>query len=414
MRSLVSAMATCAAVCGVAAAQSGLVISPPEAQVTTPPPPATKPATPAKDSGPLLSFRPNQEYTVDAFIGSVNAEPIFATELFQAPDVDERLKRLAQVSRTLPEFQRGARDIIRRRVEQLYSEALVLSAADASLTADERARIDDLINGERMKLITKYGGSAAAADKALRAENPPTTLAQEVANRKKQFKKDLYFSRHIAANIQITQDMARAAYEATPDKWKQKAQIQIYTITIPVSRWLRETLPNGEAGPVINNASPEQVRAAEAEAMKTAREIVQKLNAKADFARLAEEYHSADVYAGDGGKWKPLVKGSMRDTKWEDYLFSLPAKSLQEPYMDRKADYKESAVLVIRTGDKLEARTVPFVEVQGQIVQELRAKQIEEMRMKKMNELAAGAAVEAIDRMMEVAVNAAVSRYATK
>jgi hypothetical protein len=397
-------------------AQQGLEISPPPpTDIVAPPPVAPAqpaPAAPATVAGPLSVYRANQEITIDGFIGSVNAEPIYASDLFRAKDVDDRLTRLAQTARNLPEFERGAREVLRRRIEQLYAEALVLSAAEASLTAEERARIDDYMNGERIRILSSFGGSAAAAEKALSAQG--SSLAQEMARRKKAFKKELYFSRNIAHNVEITQQMARDAYDRTPDEWKRKSKTQIYTIRIPISRWLRETLPNGEAGPVISNATPEQVRAAEAEAMKTAQEIVSKLNAGGDFARLATEYDSADIYKVDGGKWKPLVKGTLVDTKWEDYLFSLPAKTLNAPYLDRKADYKESAAWVIKTGEKVEARTVPFEEVQKEIRAQLQEKQIDELRTKKMTELASNAAVEAIDKNLEIAVRAAVNRYATK
>jgi hypothetical protein len=293
--------------------------TPAPAPAPSPSPAAAAPAAaaprPAAGEATLASYRPNQTSTIDAYIGRVNAEPIFASDLFRSKDVDERLKRLAQTARTLPEFERAAREILRSRLSQLYAEALVLSAADAALTPDERARIDDYINVERNKIISKFGGSAAAADKALAAEG--SSLAQEVNEQKKSFKKQLYFSRTIAQSIEVTQDMARAAYDKTPDKWKQQAQTQIFTITIPVSRWLRETLPSGEAGPVINNATEAQIRAAEAEAMKTAQEITAKLKAGGDFARLAAEYNSADDAKTDGGKWKPLTRGTLRDTKWE-------------------------------------------------------------------------------------------------
>src|SRR5262245_30488504 len=79
----------------------GCEIAPPAPAPVAPPPPApTAPAPaapaaaaprPATGSAPLVAYRPNQETTIDAYIGRVNAEPIFASDLFRAKEIDERL-----------------------------------------------------------------------------------------------------------------------------------------------------------------------------------------------------------------------------------------------------------------------------------------------------------------------------------
>jgi len=68
---------------------------------------------------------------------------------------------------------------------------------------------------------------------------------------------------------------------------------------------------------------------------------------------------------------------------------------------------------VVRIGDKHPAKVTTFVEAQATLITELRRKQLEELQQKEMAKLTNGAAIEAIERMLDVALNAAVSRYAT-
>ena len=204
-------------------------------------------------------------------------------------------------------------------------------------------------------------------------------------------------------------------YNRDPKKWQHDAQVELYTITLPVSRWLREPSQNGVAGPVMKNATPAQVQAAEAQAMAAAREIEDRLKKGADFAHEAED-NSADPYLKKGGKVGMVSRGDLSDNlkKLEDYAFNLPANTLGDPLLLHETDYTQSTVRIVKVGRKVEAHTDTFDEVQGDIRTALETKQIGDLRVKEVNSLMSKKAIEAVDRMKDVALDAAIARYATK
>ena len=165
----------------------------------------------------------------------------------------------------------------------------------------------------------------------------------------------------------------------------------------------------------MKSPTPAQIQNAETQALTTARDIVANLRKGVDFARLVEDYQSADAYLKRGGKWeRPLKKGELVDTKLETMIFALPANTIGDPYLDHRTDFNDSKVIIIKTGTRQEAETIPFVKAQGQIVGELHSRAMNLAAQKKLEQLRGGASVEAVNRNLELVVSAAVARYATK
>ena len=364
----------------------------------------------AADAGPLVAVQANQAMTTSAMIGFVNDEPIFINDLFRPLDAD--LRRLAATSRSRADFTQSANALITNRLSQLISESLVVAAAEKQLTEQDKSRIEMYLALERSRLIADHGGSIPAADRALSATG--SSVDQEMADRRRAVIKDLYYQKNLMPHIVITRQMVLDAYEKDPKKWQQAAQVELFTITLPISKWLRETTATGVIGPVQANPTADEIKAAETKALDQAHEIVTKLKGGADFARLVEDYDSRDVARTNGGRKPSVSRGSMVNAQLEDYVFSLPADTLGEPQLLRDPDFRNSTVVVVRVGKKTEARTIPFSEAQAQITTDLRQAQLRELQQQEMDKLARGAAVEAVDRMRDVALDAAVTRYAMK
>ena len=350
----------------------------------------------------------NQALTANALIGFVDAEPIFVNDLFRPIDAD--LRRLAATCKTLSEFERAARTLIANQITERQSEIVFAAAAEAQLTDRDKAYIDAHLALERSKLIAAHGGSVPAAERALAATG--SSLDKEMTDARRRVIQGMYFERNLRPRIVITREMLLDAYEREREtKWKQPAQVDLYTITLAVTNWLREPTADGKRGPVMKNPTPEQIQAAETLALAQGRKIVEQLKAGADFAALAEDNESIDGKRSVGGRWGMINRGAKENKKEENFVFSLPANSIGDPLLLHEADFHDSSVVVAKIGRKTEARTILFSEAQEQIASDLRRAQLGELQVQEMQKLQRGAAIEAVDRMHEVALEAAITRY---
>jgi hypothetical protein len=214
--------------------------------------------------------------------------------------------------------------------------------------------------------------------------------------------------------------MVLEEYQRNPKTWQLEPELELFTITLPVSRWLpREPGENGQKGPVKKNPTAKEVADAKAAAMAKARELTQQLRAAGDnvvplFAQLAEDNQSIDGRATKGGRTPNVKRGSLANQAQEDYVFSLPANTIGEPFFVDDPDPMRQRVAVVRIGEKKEARTIPFAEAQEEIRTKLANQQFEKLRIAYLKSLYEGAAMEKADSMVETAVNAAVARYASQ
>jgi hypothetical protein len=235
-----------------------------------------------------------------------------------------------------------------------------------------------------------------------------------MAARRRELIRQLYVQKNMIPRVVITQQMLRDAYDRDPQRWRQPAQVELYTLTLPVTRWLREPTANGRQGAVMANPTAEQIKSAESQALALANEIVAKLKAGADFGRLVEDYDSRDAARSYGGRVGMINRGSKVNRQEEDFVFALPADSIGEPLLLHEADFRDSSVVVVKIGKKVDARTIPFTEAQEQLTSELRTAQLRVMQDEELKKLSRGAAVEGIDGMRDVAVDVAVTRYAMR
>jgi hypothetical protein len=389
------------------------VIAPPAA----PAPPAggaTAATRPSGAAAPAASseVRGNQALTMNAMIGSLKGEPIFLTDIFRPIDGD--LRELAATSASAAAFEAAAKPLIRNSLTELEREILIVSVAESKLTEQDKDRIQFFLEGEKKRLLASYGGVAAAAERALQAFG--SSIARELRVRRRVVVTQLYREKYFWPLVVVTGDMVRNAYERDPKRWQEVAAVALSVLTLPVSNWLRSAPVNGERGPILANPTPQQIKDAENQALATGREIVDKLKAGADFARLVEDYDSADQFRSKGGSRGLISKGDMLDAKLEDYIFSLPANTIGTPYLDHHESFRDSTVRIIKVGPKKTARTVPFNEAEPVLFAELREQQRRELDAQEMAKLTAGALkeLEVLERMLPVAVDAAVVRYAIK
>jgi hypothetical protein len=358
----------------------------------------------------IAPIRPNQPLASNALIGYVNSEPIFLDDLFRP--IDETLQRLAAGSRNLSEFRNKAEEVIRSQLQTLRSQILVVTAAQSSFSDNDKQMMERYLLTKRINLISSHGGSEAMAEKSLAARG--SSVEKEMADEKRAFIVQMYFARNIAPRIVVTRQNLIDEYNRNPDRWHEQGSVELYTLTLPVVRWLKTPTTNGTIGQPIEHPTPQQVTAAENQAMATARSIIAQLKKGADFARLVEDNTSADWAARRGGRIPDVKPGTLTNAKLEKYVFSLPANTIGEPQLLRDPDPRLSVVTIVKIGEKKESRIIPFSEAQTDIYKELSAKQLHDLQAQYMEKLARESATEGVDRNVSLAVDAAVARYVSQ
>lgn len=115
-------------------------------------------------------------------------------------------------------------------------------------------------------------------------------------------------------------------------------------------------------------------------ALATIQQIERRLAAGEDFAELAKKYSQGPT-AATGGLWSRTSPGSYADPKVDQVLFSNPVGRVS-PIVDGKSSYH-----LILVESRSSGAPKPFVEVQDQVRNLVRSKQIEAIRRQVVDEL---------------------------
>ncbi len=368
---------------------------------------ASGPQLPAANTGAqtdvLVPLTPNQPLTMNALLGMINGDPIFVQDVLRPIDGD--LIKLAKSARNLSDFKVQSREMVRRQVNTLISDRLTMQKAKSSLDEDDKRRVDIMMNKVRHDLLTQYAGSEAMADQAFRARG--SSLEKELNDRKRKFIRDIYLRKTLWPRITVTRQQILAYYEQNIKDYSFDAEVDLYTITLRVDRFLR-----GPDGKVIQNATPEQIKQATEMTMNLARDLIKQIREGADFAVLAED-NSVDNQKRNGGRWPRTRKGSLAREEIEKSAFSLAANGIAEPVYLSEPDPARARVVVVKVGDVQPARVTPFSEAQRDIEAHLRESQWIKLMREFTDKMASEAAVEGtMEQMINTAADVAVARYA--
>jgi hypothetical protein len=106
---------------------------------------------------------------VDAMVGHVNGQAIYASKVFDLVGDDELAARGGRLSRQA--FGREARDIVTRRLMEVVINVLLLAEAEAALNEQQQAGLRHVLKERRAEFVRKFGaGSPEVADRRLRRE----------------------------------------------------------------------------------------------------------------------------------------------------------------------------------------------------------------------------------------------------
>jgi peptidyl-prolyl cis-trans isomerase C len=323
----------------------------------SPPPPAPRPMRPGEDDSKLDArldevnllvkmprppvLTPAEDGAaprlVNTVLAEINGEVITREDILGPlrPQMEQWRKTLSPVA-----FEGQCRTLVEMKLREAISMRLVVQEAKAKLTEDERKQIEAIIE-QTIKNLTSEAGSIQALEDRLAKQD---LSVEKVRQRERErFMVQRYLREKVATTIHVTHSELLEYYNRVrPERYEQPERMRLALIAIKKSK-----SANVESARALAHAVHERARAGE------------------DFARLAERY-SEDPMRDKGGDWGLLGRGSFRVKAVDGVLFSLQAGQVGTIV---EAD---DAFYIIKAAERHEARTVPFIEVQAALEDEMR------------------------------------------
>lgn len=142
----------------------------------------------------------DEAYTMDAMVGQVNGQAIYASTLFEP--IHEQLLALGR-SRTRLQFRTQARQLISARLDQIVTDALILGEAERDLSDQEQQALQGMLKEERAKLVRRYGGTPTLANEELRRIEGKS-VDQKITETRQMLIVKRYLSQKLYPKINVT------------------------------------------------------------------------------------------------------------------------------------------------------------------------------------------------------------------
>ena len=365
------------------------------------------------DTPGVAPIQPDVPLTMSALLGSVNGEPIFIDDVFKV--IGPELRRLAAVPKaTTEDFRAVARPTIAHQLDSLIGDILIYRAAKEAMTDDDQKRLELYLNKFTKDLLSRYAGSQAQADHALQAKG--SSFEKEQIDARRHAIIDMYLHRTLWPKIVVTRAMVVEDYQRKIKQFTVPAEVDLYSITIPITRFLKEDDPaNPGKQRIIKNPAPARITEATNQTVELARSLIAQLKAGKDFADLAQSY-SSDIKKEQGGHWQRVQEGILRWKEVEAVAFALHPNSIADPVVVPDAtDPAGTLVMIVRVDESTPGHIIPFAEAQAKIEMDLRQAQYVLQTNAYYRKLRENAAIdEAIEKMVETATDVAVARFGMK
>jgi hypothetical protein len=313
---------------------------------------------------------PHGAYTMDAMVGQVNGRAIYANAVF-----DPLAEQLTALGRTLDgqTFVRRAGELIAGRLDQMITDALILSEAERDLSEGERYGLRAMVQRRREELLRQWGdGSLALAEERLRAETGKSLNETLEAYRQQQLVRR-YMMQKIMPLINVTRRDVEQHYREHIGEYQP-----------PVKRTVR----------LIRVERP-----ADADAVRS------ELEAGTPFAQVAAK--RINQYRPDeGGLWpEPIVGDEGLGGALGEALRDMTAGQHKGPI----AFNNNTWWLFVESEDRGNLR--PLREVQLDIEKELRQARFRQLSQRYRQRLYDEGSYNEMEKMIASLLDVAVSRY---
>ncbi|MCX5659293.1 MAG: peptidyl-prolyl cis-trans isomerase [Planctomycetota bacterium] len=142
----------------------------------------------------------DEAYTMDAMVGQVNGQAIYATALFEP--IHDQLLALGR-ARTRLQFRQQARQLIGSRLDQIVTDALILGEAERDLSDQEQQGLQQMLKEERANLVRRYGGTPSLANEELR-RTEGKSIDQKITETRQKLIVQKYMRQKLYPKINVT------------------------------------------------------------------------------------------------------------------------------------------------------------------------------------------------------------------
>ena len=311
--------------------------------------PATPPVAPAPNEDSLrpafsrATYEPQPDIvgTVVAVVnGDIVTREAVLNEIRPQLDAVDRDGALTAVGR-----ESKRKELISATVMVKVERLLALQEARRVIPPEQGERIQADVNSF-VKDTIRYVGTLTRLETSL-AERGKTVSEQKQTEVDNRLIRALIV-REVDANVDVTPAEMQSDYEAHRANYEQKSQVQVREIFLAFSNY-----PSRD------------------EAVNRGRDLLKRLAAGEDFAKLAVEF-SDGPNAKTGGLWEFATEGGGTfRPEVEKAAFSLDPKAVSDVVLS------EIGVHILKAEDVRPARTIPFPELQDEIMMKLRGEQRE-------------------------------------
>jgi len=169
---------------------------------------------------------------VDAKVGDLNGEPIFANEWLTP--LSGRLSA-ASAELELEEWRLFAGNLIRDRLAGELKDQLLYAEIQSELSAAEKAGLSQVIRNARREQVRRSGGSETVAGRRLQDANDQT-LDSFLRDRERQILVAEKYRREIDDKVQVSQRDIKLFYERNRDEFNPPPIATIYRIRVSTSK----------------------------------------------------------------------------------------------------------------------------------------------------------------------------------
>jgi parvulin-like peptidyl-prolyl isomerase len=341
-----------------------------------PVPAASQPTTAPNATEPLGKY-----LTLGAVLAEVNGKAIYADEVFARID-----KALHAKAKELDEhgYRLAAAQLIQQEITTQISDELAYSAAQHSLSSQDKALADAATERWRQKQITDAGGSLQLAKTKAQAQGED--FDQLVKRQARRFMIDLYRQKKIYPRVQVTVQDMRRYYNRNRDTLYAEH---------PAARFL------------LIKIDPQRSGGREA-ALTKIQEIRRRALAGEDFGKLAHDLDDDTLLRSKSGDVGWVDKGAYRLDAVEKAVWALQPGEVSD-IIDTDGAFYLARLLALKRG-----RIIPFEneQVQEQINQTLRLEQVRQLVDEAEQELRANAAVWDNPQGASITMEMAMQKYA--
>lgn len=307
------------------------------------PPPAAQPgaAQPAPKPAPKKASKPGQKLVVDKVVAIVNDAIILHSEL---------MRRVAPLTADLdevadPRERKRRQDKLKGQVldEMVNEELIVQSAGESKLDVSAKEVQNAL---EEIKKQNNLDDNQLA--EALRMQG--YTMSSYRTDVRRQILRMRATNMLVRPRVTVTDDDVRARYDAMSRRSAAVKRIKLRHILVALPEKPTET----------------QI----ADAKRKATDLIEKVRAGADFARLAADNSDDEKTKFSGGELGWIERGSI-DTEWEVIVFAMNKGEVRGPITGPSGLHVFQVTEVERNQQK------PFAQMKEQLRNEIFRKEME-------------------------------------